>query len=314
MHRRPAVDARPTVAGGRVHGRGRGSPLVVEAAFGHAPLQAASGSDRHDAGGPVTDRLALPLRRRSNVRPSAPARPRSGSPPRRDCELRRELVARGAPAGLVDAAAGGVPAGARPDDGLDPVGDAELVLLARRAPDARAVLADLAAGGAVVAGCPAQPRAQPVFDAWRELVRRLVREPTPGRPPWNPQRMEYRFQVAAGIGATPSSSSTPTEYAGGRLDWYAFDVAAEGAPALGARGALERRDVRVLPTPARFAGQAASRWWQLEDGAVWFGDLGARPRGPGARRRRRLRHACSATTGTWSRAGCRPASSSAQRP
>jgi hypothetical protein len=31
--------------------------------------------------------------------------------------------------------------------------------------------------------------------------------------------------------------------------------------------------VRIAPTPARYAGQAASRWWQVEDADVWFGDL-----------------------------------------
>jgi hypothetical protein len=55
-------------------------------------------------------------------------------------------------------------------------------------------------------------------------------------------------------------------------------VAADGAPALSAQRGLQSRDVRVLPTPARFAGQAASRWWQLEDASVWFGDLGTAPK------------------------------------
>jgi hypothetical protein len=33
----------------------------------------------------------------------------------------------------------------------------------------------------------------------------------------------------------------------------------------------------VIPTTATLAGQAASRWWEVEDSAVWFGDLHAAP-------------------------------------
>ncbi len=32
-----------------------------------------------------------------------------------------------------------------------------------------------------------------------------------------------------------------------------------------------------MPTPARFAGQAASRWWQVENRDVWFGDITTAP-------------------------------------
>ena len=261
---------------GEFTGEDAASPLVVEAAFGHAPLSRVR-LGPPDAGGPVTDRLALPLE-------TAVEREAVGAGPaalrlaaEAGLELRRELLAHGAPAGLVERLPDAFPLVLGPDDGLDPVGDAELVLLARRAPDARAVLADLAAGGAVVAGLPGAHALQPVFDAWREWYAGWCAEPTPGVRSWNPQRMEYRFQVAAGIGDGAELQLDAEEYAGGRLDWYAFDVAADGTPALGARGALERREVRVLPTPARFAGQAASRWWQLEDAAVWFGDLGSAP-------------------------------------
>ena len=46
---------------------------------------------------------------------------------------------------------------------------------------------------------------------------------------------------------------------------------------MGARGTLKAHDLRVLPTTARFAGQAASRWWRMESGSIWFGDLQAAP-------------------------------------
>ena len=116
------------------------------------------------------------------------------------------------------------------DAGLDPVGHAELALLARRAPDARAVLEDLAAGGAVVDGLPGAGPLRPVFDAWRDWCAGWCAEPEPGAAPWDPQRMAYRFQVAAGIGGDAELQLDAAEYTGGRLDWYAFDLAAQHAP------------------------------------------------------------------------------------
>ena len=261
---------------GELTGEDAGSPLVVEAAFGHAPLSRVR-LGAPDGGGPVADRLALPLEaavERETVR-AGPAALRLAA--EAGLELRRELAAHGASPGLLERLASAFRLAPGDDDGLDPVGHAELALLVRRAPDARAVLADLARGGAVVAKLPGAGPLQPVFDAWRDWYAGWCAEPAAGAGPWDPQRMEYRFQVAAGVGESGELQLDAAEYPGGHLDWYSFDVAAEGAPALGARGRLAPHAARVLPTPARFAGQAASRWWQVEDAAVWFGDLGSAP-------------------------------------
>ena len=102
-------------------------------------------------------------------------------------------------------------------------------------------------------------------------------EPVVGAQAWNPERMEYSFQISAGVSTEGEVQLDAAEYPGGHLDWYSFDRAALDAPDMGARGKLEEHHLRVLPTPARFAGQAASRWWQVENAAVWFGDTGAAP-------------------------------------
>ena len=88
--------------------------------------------------------------------------------------------------------------------------------------------------------------------------------------------MEYGFQVAAGVGLQREVQLSAAEYTGGSLDWYSFDLASGGL-SMGASGVLEEHDVRVVPTPVRFAGQAASRWWQVENRAVWFGDIATAP-------------------------------------
>ena len=71
------------------------------------------------------------------------------------------------------------------------------------------------------------------------------------------------------------------QYAGGRLDWYSFDVDAKvpphqvDLPASAAR--LVRRELDTLAVPLAYAGMPASRYWQFEEGAVYFGGIEAGP-------------------------------------
>jgi hypothetical protein len=46
---------------------------------------------------------------------------------------------------------------------------------------------------------------------------------------------------------------------------------------MGTSGQLRQHALHILPTLARFAGQAASRWWQVENRDVWFGDVTTAP-------------------------------------
>ncbi len=91
---------------------------------------------------------------------------------------------------------------------------------------------------------------------------------------WDPERMEYRFSVGAG---TPAGSIEleASEYTGGHLDWFSFDLR-EGTADLPSR-AGKHEPQTVLPAPVGFAGMAAPRWWEFEDGTVNFGDISAGP-------------------------------------
>jgi hypothetical protein len=164
-----------------------------------------------------------------------------------------------------------------PDDGLDPVGRAQLELLARRSLDARKLHAELARGGRALVALPGmkQPEVRAAVDAWGRWYAGLYSEPPAGTASWDPRHMEYRFQIAAGISDKAEVQLDAREYTGGHLDWYGFDLARGND--MGARGALEPHSLRVLPTPARYAGQAASRWWQVENADVWFGDIATAP-------------------------------------
>ncbi len=87
---------------------------------------------------------------------------------------------------------------------------------------------------------------------------------------WDLERMEYKFQVGAGAVALEAS-----EYPGGHLDWFSFDrVSASGTIA---QPPQVNDPKTVLPSPVRFAGMAAQRFWEFEDGTVNFGALSNNP-------------------------------------
>lgn len=262
---------------GEMTGEDAASPIFVEATFGHVPITRFR-PGAPDGGGPIVVRDAdgLPLEtavERERV-VDGPAAARLAA--EAGLQLWRLLDAAGAGDGLATAIRQEFPLALPDDDGLDPVGRTQLELLARRSFDAPALLAAHTAGtlGARIPGL-AKGSGAAAFDAWATWYGARYSEPDGRSQAWNPQRMEYRFQVAAGL-KDGEVQLDAVEYVGGRLDWYAFDVAA-GAKAMGARGVVTSHELRVLPAPARFAGQAASRWWQLESSAVSFGDLGAAP-------------------------------------
>jgi hypothetical protein len=85
---------------------------------------------------------------------------------------------------------------------------------------------------------------------------------------WVSERLEYSFAVSAKT-SDGELALTAAEYPGGRLEWHSFD--AEPALSLGVRPADPKPEpvVRtVIPAPVRYAGMAADRFWELEDGQV----------------------------------------------
>jgi hypothetical protein len=87
-------------------------------------------------------------------------------------------------------------------------------------------------------------------------------------PTWISERLEYSFAVSAKTSAG-EVGLTATEYPGGALEWHSFDI--DPGLTLGARPADPKPEpvVRtVVPAPVRYAGMAAGRFWELEDGQV----------------------------------------------
>jgi hypothetical protein len=96
-------------------------------------------------------------------------------------------------------------------------------------------------------------------------------------PTWISERLEYSFAVSAKTG-DGELGLTATEYPGGALEWYSFDV--DPALKLGVKPADPKpaQMVRTLvPAPVRYSGMAADRFWELEDGQVNFNRIEGDP-------------------------------------
>jgi hypothetical protein len=114
-----------------------------------------------------------------------------------------------------------------------------------------------------------------VFLAWKSEYAGRFREPGPSGDTWVDERLEYRFSLGVPTGSGEVVLSAD-EYHGGHLDWYAFRIAPELTHGL-ASGTARRQQLDLLPQPAMFRGQGASRFWEFEDRTVYFGNLSAGP-------------------------------------
>jgi hypothetical protein len=85
---------------------------------------------------------------------------------------------------------------------------------------------------------------------------------------WDPERMEYRFSVAA-RNSTHEAILLAPEYLGGRLDWDTF-VAHSGST-LGGTPLVRTSTQNLLPTPVAYHGMPYARLWAFEDGRVNLG-------------------------------------------
>jgi hypothetical protein len=109
-----------------------------------------------------------------------------------------------------------------------------------------------------------------MLEAWFAWFSQLVYEggqtAAAGSASWQRDRMEYAFSLASGSIALDSD-----EYTDGRVDWDDFRakaLPAQSAPPAPAehRFAVARRH----PSPVRYAGMPAERYWEFEDGQVNF--------------------------------------------
>jgi hypothetical protein len=196
--------------------------------------------------------------------------------------LMRSLRSAGFAAPVLTALRDEFPVSLPADDGLDPVGFRRLEIIAARACDGVHLAAALAPGQPAISALADRvgvaPGERKAFVAlvsdWLSGPARAYSEPE-RFVTWNPQRMEYRFELS---GTAPDGSvvslTTADGYAGGRLEWYSFDRSEDGGRAT-PQGRVRR--IEVLPTPLRFAGTAAERFWEFEEGEVSYGLIETAP-------------------------------------
>lgn len=88
---------------------------------------------------------------------------------------------------------------------------------------------------------------------------------------WRQQRQEYEFGLNA-VAKETKIGLRSRDYAGGHLDWNDFDITS----AKGNRAKSGRIHSNwMLPTPVAYSGMPAERFWDFEDGEVFFGGLNA---------------------------------------
>jgi hypothetical protein len=265
---------------GEFAGEDAASPVLVSAVVAHTALTAFAPGLQKEAGTPeqalTADRPLEVLVEQELVDDDVRLNVEQG------WLLLRQLTAAAIPQ-AVTALRARYTVGLGADDGADAVGRAQLELMAHRSCDAFRIASELDVGDARAIstfvrglGVPASQnsQAESIITVWLASVRQFVRVPTAG-PCWKNEPLEYQFRVAAPL-EEGELSLAASEYRGGSLDWYHFARSGVRDP-LGATGTPQVRALTVLPTPLRFHGMPAARFWAIEDDLVSFGDLAAGP-------------------------------------
>jgi hypothetical protein len=154
-------------------------------------------------------------------------------------------------------------------------------VLHQRTVDAQALadaLAPLRGGDGLLTGVPPAladfPEAGPLLGDWLGWLDGVVFEGVADNPAWQRNRFEYAFALATGpvavAGAAPGAVALGVpEYTDGHVDWDEFratPLVDAGAPVPARQFAVARRH----PTPVRYPGMPADRYWEFEDGNVNF--------------------------------------------
>ncbi|TDW97486.1 hypothetical protein [Dinghuibacter silviterrae] len=103
-----------------------------------------------------------------------------------------------------------------------------------------------------------------------------------GSPAWQPSQLEYQFEVASPAGANQRVLSA-SQYDGGPLDWYSFDLAVGETLPLKPEPAnpppVVENVVSFIPSPVSFKGMPLPRYWMMEDSQIDFGKIDTSPTG-----------------------------------
>ncbi|HEX6316900.1 MAG TPA: hypothetical protein VFZ73_18640 [Gemmatimonadaceae bacterium] len=111
---------------------------------------------------------------------------------------------------------------------------------------------------------------------WLQWYDSSVVEPGQDSDAWIPSRLEYGLALSAELEEGPVVL-VADEYSNGRLDWFSFRAAT--GPSLGRPAAPVPAVVTnlpaMIPSPVRYPGMPASRYWEFEDRRVNLAQLDA---------------------------------------
>jgi hypothetical protein len=107
--------------------------------------------------------------------------------------------------------------------------------------------------------------------AWLNWCTALLDDRPADAAAWDAQRMEYAFAVSAQVDGGRELTLAADAYRGDPIDWHTFD--GDFSAPLGATAAPATSSVCVVPSPVRFPGMPAPRWWQLEDAHADLGSI-----------------------------------------
>jgi hypothetical protein len=178
------------------------------------------------------------------------------------------------------------------DAATDRVGAAWLALLRGRAIDGNAIAAvvrplvradgTLSALPVIAGYVPTTaeiPKVQTVLAQWYSEYESSFETAAPGPGAWVPARQEYAFAARVRLPGGGTALLNAAEYTDGKLDWYSFDLADDpgsGEPAVPVTPTV-LAPLPMLPSPVRYPGMPADRYWEFEDAKVSFGGVGAGP-------------------------------------
>jgi hypothetical protein len=124
--------------------------------------------------------------------------------------------------------------------------------------------------------------AAPVLAQWLLWMNDFIVEPQEASA-WQPNRMEYAFELAAGA-AQQRVRLDAQEYVDGHIDWHDFEwrnaTRADRLTLLPNAIAKPLDDPKPrmsIPTQIQYAGMPATRYWEFEDGQINFARLQAGP-------------------------------------
>jgi hypothetical protein len=89
-------------------------------------------------------------------------------------------------------------------------------------------------------------------------------------PCWKPDQLEYQFSLLSDVDPGQATILEAGSYWGDRLDWYDFEIKKTGMTS------IESMSYISVPAPVTYPGMPESRWWQMEDSIINFGNVNAK--------------------------------------